>query len=238
MLDFDRIATTALQTLPYRWAEIGALYAPADAAALAATFPAQGFARRVGYDEKDYAYEIRCLARMGGDAIHRPAQLSPAWRALAADLLSPRYRAAIARLTGLDLANAPFEANVFRYPAGGELGPHPDQRDKLVTHILYFNPSWNDADGGCLEVLRSAGADDVAARVSPVVGNSALLVRSDDSWHAVARVRPDCTLARLSVTATFYRPGCVSTMWPSWSHRLLHHYPRRALARLRGSARG
>ena len=52
-------------------------------------------------------------------------------------------------LTGLDLSVAPLEVNVFHYPPGGSLGPHPDLGDKIVTHVLYFNEKWNDANGGC-----------------------------------------------------------------------------------------
>ena len=39
-------------------------------------------------------------------------------------------------------------------------------------------------------------------QVSPLVGNSAVLVRSDDSWHAVSRVAEHCRLSRRSLTAT------------------------------------
>jgi hypothetical protein len=117
-------------------------------------------------------------------------------------------------LTGFDLSTAPLEVNVFHYPPGGLLGAHADLRDKIVTHVLYFNQSWNDEDGGCLSILRSSDPRDIVKTVSPVVGNSAVLVRSDDSWHAVSPVVKGCRLSRRSLTATFYHAGAVSTMWP------------------------
>ncbi len=226
MIDWDRFARQALQTQPYCWSFADRLYAPADAAALAGTFPGDHFKRLSDYGgEKDFEYESRELIGMGASGISNSAFLSSAWRALAGDLLSQQYRTAMSTLIGIDLGEALLEVNVFHYPPGGSLGPHPDLRDKLVTHVLYFNESWNDADGGCLTILGSSNAADVVATISPVVGNSAILVRSDDSWHAVSPVDRSCRSSRRSLTATFYRPGSVSTMWPPGDKPQLHNYP-------------
>lgn len=240
MIDVDRIAQHALETHPYRWAMVDRLFAPRDAAALARTFPRDHYKRLADYaGEKDFEYEARALVGMGERTVSRPEALSAAWRALANDFLSPGYRAAMSALVGVDLSAAPLEVNVFHYPPGGSLGPHPDLRDKIVTHVLYFNRTWNDADGGCLTILRSSRADDAAATISPIVGNSAVLVRSNDSWHAVTPVAKHCRDSRRSLTATFYHPGSVSTMWPPGVETPLHYYPKNRFdawwRRLRGS---
>jgi hypothetical protein len=225
MIDWARFAQQSLETQPYRWAVIGGLYSPEDAAALAKTFPRDHFRRLFDYGgEKDFEYESRELIGMGASTISREDRLSHAWRALARDLLSREYRMAMSALVGMDLAEAPLEVNVFHYPAGGSLGPHPDLSDKIVTHVLYFNESWNDADGGCLTILGSSDAADVVTTVSPIVGNSAILVRSDNSWHAVTPVVKSCRSSRRSLTATFYRPGSISTMWPPGDTPQLHDY--------------
>jgi SM-20-related protein len=235
MIKLNRFSASHLETAPYRWAPIDRLFSPQDAAALAATFPQDHFRRLATYnDQKEFEYEIRCLIRMGEVSISGVKQLSTAWRALANDFLSPAYRAAMSSFTGFDLSDAPLEVNVFDYPPGGSQGAHPDHRDKIVTHVLYFNESWNDEDGGCLTILRSPDPRDVAVQVSPLVGNSAVLVRSDDSWHAVSPVAKHCRRSRRSLTATFYRPHCVSTVWPSWHRLLLHDYPTRVRARVKG----
>jgi SM-20-related protein len=219
MIDLNRISNTNLKNEPYRWAAIDELFSPADAAALAATFPSDHFKDVAGYDgEKNRKFEIRPLIRMGEQSISGGKAISAAWRALANDFLAPTYRDAIASLTGIDLREAGLEVNVFHYPPGGSHGPHPDHRNKLVTHVLYFNESWNDDDGGCLTILRSSDPGDIASIISPRVGNSALLVRSDDSWHAVSHVAESCGLSRRSLTVTFYRPGTVSMVWPHLLH--------------------
>ncbi len=55
-------------------------------------------------------------------------------------------------------------------------------------------------------------------------GNSAVLVRSENSWHAVSRVRDGCRISRRSLAITFYRPGSPSTMWPAGDTTPLHNY--------------
>src|SRR5437868_438995 len=129
--------------------------------------------------------------------------MSAAWAELAADVISPAYRASMSRLTGLELIQAPIEVNIFHYGPGAWLGPHVDLKDKIVTHIFYFNDDWNEGDGGCLMILRSGNMTDCAAQVPPLVGNSAVLVRSERSWHAVSHVREGCRRSRRSMTVTF-----------------------------------
>ncbi len=214
-----------MQTQPYAWAEVGNLYSPTDAAALADSFPCDHFKTVVGSDgEKNYEYESRELIAMGANAISHPEQLSEAWLSLACDLLSQAYRRAMSSLTGCDLSIVPMEVNVFHYGPGACLGPHADLTDKIVTHVLYFNRSWNGDDGGCLTILRSADAKHIAAQIAPLVGNSAVLVRSEKSWHAVSRVVNGCLESRRSLTATFYRPNSISTMWPPGDATPLHRY--------------
>ncbi|WP_185753852.1 2OG-Fe(II) oxygenase [Pseudomonas marginalis] len=216
----------SLETAPYSWAEITNLYSAEDAAALAATYPHDHFKTVTGYGgEKNYDYEARALLPMGGDAIAYESELSEAWRRLARDLCSAAYRDALGALTDQDLRQAPMEVNVFHYGAGASLGPHPDLPDKRVTHILYFNESWDPAYGGCLNILRGKDPEAVVALVEPLVGNSAVLVRSDHSWHAVSPVVPSQTVSRRSVTVTFYQQGSRSSMWPEDDNTPLHSYP-------------
>jgi len=225
MINLNRILQQRLEVEPYRWAAIDGLFSPPDAAKLATTFPTDHFKRLSHYGgDKDSEYEARALIGMGEGFISRANELSSAWQELANDFLSPAYRTALSALTGIDLNTAPLEVNVFHYPPKGLLGPHVDLQDKIVTHVLYFNSSWNDNDGGCLTILRSSDPKDIATTVSPIVGNSAVVVRSDHSWHSVSPVMESCRLSRRSLTATFYHPGSVSTMWPPGDNTPLHRY--------------
>jgi len=225
MIDLTQVAARTLNTEPYSWVAVSGLFSPHEAEALATSFPRDHFKTVAGYGgEKDYEYEARALIAMGSDAISYSEDLSDAWLRLAQDFLSPAYRTALSLLTACDLTKAQLEVNVFHYGPGALLGPHPDLPDKLVTHVMYFNQAWNATDGGCLNILRSGSPDDVAAEIAPLVGNSAVLVRSENSWHAVSPVVKGCTRSRRSLTATFYRTGSVSTMWPPGDTTPLHNY--------------
>jgi|SRR5262249_30899131 len=225
MIDLARIDSQALETEPYRWSFIDNLFSRQAARSLAETFPRDNFKTVKGYDsEKGYEYEARSLVYMGAGAPSHAKTLSTAWIQLAQETISSDYRASMSRLTGLDLSSSPIEVNVFHYGRGAWLGPHVDLKDKIVTHIFYFNRQWNADDGGCLSILRSSDLADRAAQIAPIVGNSAVLVRSDSSWHAVPPVQESCRRSRRSMAVTFYRPGSISTMWPPGHSSPLHQY--------------
>ncbi|MBC7928507.1 MAG: 2OG-Fe(II) oxygenase [Bryobacteraceae bacterium] len=225
MLNLNQITHHQLETEPYQWAAIGDLFSPGDAASLSATYPCDHFKLVSAQGgEKNYEYEARPLIQMGAHIVSYPDDISESWRALAEDLISTEYRDAMMDLSGCDLTQSLLEVNVFHYGPGGSLGPHRDLPEKIVTHVLYFNRSWNSADGGCLRVLRSADPVDLAAEILPITGNSAVIVRSESSWHAVSSVANDSAFSRRSLTATFYRPGSVSSMWPPSDATPLHRY--------------
>jgi len=225
MIRLDRIAQEPLATVPYEWAFVNGVFSRRAGQSLVRTYPHDNFKTVRGYDhEKGYEYEARALVHMNSSSPSCPEGLSEAWRMLADDLLSPGYRAAMTRLTGRDLSAAPMEAYVCHYGPGAWLGPHVDLKDKIVTHVFYFNTTWNKADGGCLNILRSPDMSDIFADIAPIVGNSSVLIRSDTSWHSVSRVANGCRSSRRSLNVIFYRPGAVSTMWPPGEKASLHRY--------------
>lgn len=225
MLNLDRLHSSALKTAPYQWAAPSDLFAPEDAVRLARGYPRDHFKTVHGHDgEKGYEHEVRCLIAIGANEVSHREDLSRAWQALGDDLLSADYRRAIGECSGVDTSSLLLEANLFYYEAGNWMGPHVDLPAKVVTHVLYFNDAWDEADGGCLTILRSSNADDVEQVIRPLVGQSALLVRSDRSWHAVTRVRPGCLASRTAVTVTFWQPGSASTMWTPHDASPLHWY--------------
>jgi 2OG-Fe(II) oxygenase superfamily len=215
VLELGRIQQAVLKTKPYKWAFVDELFSPVHAADLAATFPCDKFKKVAGYDgEKGYEYFSRSLIHMNATEPSHVQGLSQSWRELAYDLLSPGYRHAMSQLTGRDLSEAPLEVNAIHYGPNCWLGPHVDLKEKIVTQILYFNEAWDRKDGGYLEILSSSDPSAVTAEAMPLVGNSAVLVRSDHSWHAVARIGEGCQLSRRSLNVIFHSPGAVSTMWP------------------------
>lgn len=225
LIDESRFTPEKLSSEPYRWGFVDQLFTPTDARELVNTFPRDSFKTVRGYDgEKGYEYEARSLIHMGASLPTQAESLSAAWQRLAGDLLSPAYREVISQFTGVDVSSLPMEANAFHYGRSAWLGPHVDLEDKLVTHVIYFNDSWDESDGGCLTILSSGDMAQSVKTIPPIIGNSVVLVRSSNSWHAVTRVRETCRMSRRSVAVTFYRPGSPSTMWPTGDTPSLHDY--------------
>lgn len=225
MIVLNKIAQQKMEINPYKWAIVDQLFHPSDALALTSTYPHDHYKTVIGYDgEKGYEYDVRSLVHMGSDQVTRFENLSPAWQKLSQQLISNEYRETISRLSDLDLLTVPIEINAFHFGQGAWQGAHLDLKDKIITHILYFNTSWSQENGGCLSILRSKDMSDVETSVLPIVGNSAILVRSEQSWHAVTPVSKSAPITRRSITVTFYHPGSASTMWPAHDMTPLHHH--------------
>jgi SM-20-related protein len=226
VLALSRLETAVLQEQPFRWACIDQLFPAHDAAALAASFPADHYMTIPVQDvECPYSYEARSFMKLGRCTVSYPEGLTPAWHRLGQLLASPAYRSAMGRLTGLDLADAPMEVNLYQYGPEGWLKPHCDIGDKLVTHVLYFNQRWQPADGGCLRILASSDMAATVAEITPTLGRSAVIVRGEKSWHAVTRMRRGCERSRRSMSVIFYVAGFAETMWPfDGEAACLHNY--------------
>jgi hypothetical protein len=225
IIRFDSFDRQPLQREPYDWAFVNRLFGPRDARSLVESYPRDHVKTVKGYDgEKGYEYEARALIYLGGDTVAFPEELSHAWRRLARDLLAPAYRRTLSRFLGRDLTTAPMEAYVCHFGPGAWLGPHVDLKEKIITHVFYFNAAWDPKDGGCLNILRSSNMADSIAEITPIVGNSSVLVRAQNSWHSVSRVVAGCPTSRRSMNVIFYHPGAVSTMWPPGDNTPLHRY--------------
>lgn len=213
LLRIGALSSAHLRREPYAHAVVGEIFHPEHARALSATFPMDHYRIVSGGAEKLYRYDARPFIAFGRNEVMFEENLSREWQVLGKELASPAYRDALARLTNLDLTDAPFEANLFHYGPKRLLDPHCDLADKIVTHVLYFNDTWDPSDGGCLRILRSSNIEDFAIEVPPLIGSSVVLVRSEHSWHGVPAVRPGVTHSRRSMTATFYRSGSTSTLF-------------------------
>ncbi|MEU6298715.1 2OG-Fe(II) oxygenase [Streptomyces erythrochromogenes] len=200
------LGRTTTEDAPFRWHHVLDTFAPADLDALRATFPQDGFqmVTRTNRD-KSYAMYHRPLHPLG-DTQPDATELAAPWRRFVEEVTGPAYRAAVAGLTGLPVQDAPVEVNVWRYGANCWLDPHVDKPEKLVTHVLYFNRAWPTGRGGDLLLLGSSAGDDVVRRVAPAANTGVLLVRGDDSWHAVERVSGgEGGPERLSAQVVFHR---------------------------------
>ncbi len=212
ILRADSFERARLQNLPFVWGVIDDLFMPAEGGRLAASFPNTGYQLVAGSGGgKRYRYESRCLVATSGRLF--ADGLSESWRDLISDLRTDEYRQALGGLLGIDLSTCELEVTAHLYGAAAHLDPHTDLVEKVATHVLYFNKSWECSVGGCIQILNSRNLDDSAASIPPLIGSSVALVRSADSWHAVPGVQTTDGMVRRSLTVTFFSAGSKTPMW-------------------------
>tara|TARA_R110000823_G_scaffold119998_9_gene244383 strand:- start:3729 stop:4442 length:714 start_codon:yes stop_codon:yes gene_type:complete len=164
--------------------------------------------------EQKFGYE-----RRAGQAPHdrysleyTPGMPVPApWQAFIAELCSDAYRGEIARLLGA--RKIEFRFHWHYTPSGADVSPHCDARREHGSHLFYFNGAddWNPAWGGATLVLDDGGrldfnsAPDYAdfdniIECESIGNSSALMLRTDHSWHAVRAIQcPEDKLRRVFI---------------------------------------
>jgi len=106
----------------------------------------------------------------------------PVFAQLLDELKGDAFAAAVGEKFSISLAGTPNMITV-RGACGKKDGSiHTDTESKILSLLLYMNPSW-ETDGGRLRLLRSKNIEDVAAEVPPVAGTLLIFRRCDHSWH-------------------------------------------------------
>ncbi len=106
-----------------------------------------------------------------------------AFAALIKELRGAEMREAFEEKFGIDLTDRPTMITVRGRCWEKDGSIHTDSVTKLVTVLIYMNPTWEEA-GGRLRLLRSAdNIDDVIVEVPPHEGTLIAFRRSDNSWH-------------------------------------------------------
>lgn len=197
----DRMGAAALETNPWAHAYLPDALPAGFASALADSFGAFGLTEFIEA-ERAKSYRLRTTEVYGPTASGPPTTCPLS--ALVDVVTSLSYRSSVSMLTGVDVGASPVTVDLWEYHDGDWLAPHVDKAEKVVTQIFYLTEGWAPDDGGRLLVLRSSSARDVHRALTPMMGSSAVLVRSAHSWHAVEQPGPGSPVRR-SVTVTLWR---------------------------------
>ncbi len=122
----------------------------------------------------------------------------PRFGKLLEELDSPEFERCVAEKFGVDLAGTRKTITVRRYsePSDGHI--HTDHWSKIITLLVYFNPSW-DQEGGRLRMLRCGdNIEDYGAEVPPLGGTVLAFRRSARSWHGYKRFDGERRMIQMS----------------------------------------
>ena len=107
----------------------------------------------------------------------------PRFDALLDELQSQPFAERVGAKLGIELADRPTMITVRGQcrPTDGQI--HADSAGKLVTVLIYLNPSW-ESSGGQLRLLRNDhDLDDYVAEVPPQEGTMVAFTCRPDAWH-------------------------------------------------------
>jgi SM-20-related protein len=110
-------------------------------------------------------------------------EFGPGFARLVAALTAPPLRAAIEEKFATDLRGRPTMITVRGKSDGKDGRIHTDSPNKIITLLLYLNPSWERTEGR-LRLLRDADdLEDYALEVAPLAGTMLAFRRSERSFH-------------------------------------------------------
>ncbi len=110
-------------------------------------------------------------------------EFGPAFQAMVDALESPEFRKAFEEKFGIDLSQRPTTITVRGRSDTHDGKIHHDSASKIISVLLYVNPSWDDS-GGRLRLLRSRDSIEDVATEAPAAGGALVaFLRSDHSWH-------------------------------------------------------
>ncbi|CAQ82713.1 MULTISPECIES: 2OG-Fe(II) oxygenase family protein [Photorhabdus] len=202
MIDFNAIKNAELLVKPFKVGITTNLFT--DPKPLFKSYPNSGFhnIEKGTEHEKQYRFSVREITT--SDLENDFKNLGKCWQILYQEVSSVQYRDAILKAIDLDISGLKFKMGFYKYYRTGDwISPHKDKPEKILNHVMFFNETWNCANGGQFLGLRSQNMDDIVFEVEPLVGNSVFFEPRENSWHAVRPLL--CDQPRLSVQIEIFR---------------------------------
>jgi len=95
----------------------------------------------------------------------------------------PEFRRAVEEKFSVSLEGRPTIFTVRGNCRRSDGKIHTDTESKIITVLLYMNPSWANPGGRLRLLYNATNLDDVVAEVSPAVGTLLIFKRCDHSFH-------------------------------------------------------
>jgi hypothetical protein len=110
-------------------------------------------------------------------------QYGAAFDELITELQGTAFRQVICEKFNINLEGRPTLITVRGHSQERDGQIHTDTKSKIITVLLYMNPSW-EQPGGQLRLLKNGNnIDDVITEIPPVEGTLLVFKVSHNSWH-------------------------------------------------------
>lgn len=207
LLNFIGIKNNKINTVPFSWGVIDNIFCSSKKANdLYSIFPKKGFNYVEKSDShKNYSMYNLEVVKNNKIIIENMNFIDNEWKNLILDILSIEYKNLMEEYSSVSLDNTSIDIIFWKYDNGCWLDSHLDKESKILTHILYFNKSWNKNYGGNLLILNSDNIDDIYEKVPPTLNTSGVICRGKNSWHAVEKVKVSNLIERQSLQIIFHK---------------------------------
>lgn len=204
LLNSEAIEATKFRIYPYKLGLLNNVLKESNHRYFEHFFPSQHFCFvQKQSEEKSYQMYVLPLLTEGKETAEGIGQLDSEWLQLLNEIRSEEYRNLMSRITGIALGNASLEVNLWEYASGSSLSVHTDKKEKLVTHLIFFNPVWEDDWGGHFCIHTANDDQAVFDSILPTSDNSIILITTDDSWHSVTSVTSKAPVRRRGLQIIF-----------------------------------
>ena len=106
-----------------------------------------------------------------------------AFNELLTEMEGAGFRQMVADRFALDLNGYPIMTTVRGVMRSKDGRIHTDSKTKIITVLLYLNPSW-EGEGGHLRILRNGdNIEDYVEEVPPLAGTMVIFQVTDNCWH-------------------------------------------------------
>ena len=166
LINIDVLRATPLQTDPFDYLVVPNFLGPDALAQVNRDYPAIDTAANHALENLSYG---------------------PAFATLMDELCGSELSSVLGDKFDMDLPSMPTTVTVRKFCERTDGNIHTDHKSKVITVLVYFNETWEHADGQ-LRLLRSKdNIDDYAVQVAPLGGTLLAFRRTDHSWHGHTR---------------------------------------------------